>query len=166
MKRLKISDSDIMEIAIQNEILRSEEARYNHRLHGILLACKGFSSYQIGEMFGQNPTTVQRWINSFEKNGFTGLEGCDKTGRPKRLTSQQIKVINKALRKSPKEYGYRQNLWDGKLLSNFIMQTFNITLGVRQCQRLFNQLGFRLRKPRPLIANANPEDQEAFKKTP
>ena len=166
MKRLKISDSDIMEIAIQNEIHRSEEARYDHRLHGILLACKGFSSYQISEMFGQNPTTVQRWINSFEKDGFAGLEDCDKPGRPKRLTSQQVKAINKALRKSPKEYGYEQNLWDGKLLSNFIMQTFNITLGVRQCQRLFNQLGFRLRKPRPLIANANPEDQEAFKKTP
>jgi transposase len=41
-----------------------------------------------------------------------------------------------------------------------------VNLGVRQCQRLFHQLGFRLRKPRPVIARANPEEQQAFKKTP
>jgi transposase len=37
---------------------------------------------------------------------------------------------------------------------------------VRQCQRLFRQMGFRLRKPRPLIAHADPAAQAAYKKTP
>jgi transposase len=31
---------------------------------------------------------------------------------------------------------------------------------------LFHQLEFRLRKPRPVIARADKEAQEAFKKTP
>jgi transposase len=35
---------------------------------------------------------------------------------------------------------------------------------VRQCQRLFRQLGFRLRKPRPLLAHGDPILQEAHKK--
>ena len=34
----------------------------------------------------------------------------------------------------------------------------------RQCQRLFRQLDFRLRKPRPVLARADPK--KAFKKTP
>ena len=54
MKRLDISDSDVMEIALQNEILRSEGARYDHRLHGVLLVCRGFSSYEVAKMFGQS----------------------------------------------------------------------------------------------------------------
>ncbi|MBW1953883.1 MAG: winged helix-turn-helix domain-containing protein, partial [Deltaproteobacteria bacterium] len=37
--------------------------------------------------------------------------------------------------------------------------------GVRQCQRLFRKMGFRLRKPRPLIAHADPEMQRQYKKT-
>jgi transposase len=57
-------------------------------------------------------------------------------------------------------------VWDGKTLSAFLMQEFDLTLQVRQCQRLFRQLGFRLRKPRPLIAHADPEAQAAYKKTP
>jgi hypothetical protein len=31
---------------------------------------------------------------------------------------------------------------------------------------MFRQLGFRLRKPRPLIAHADPVEQAAVKKTP
>ena len=38
-------------------------------------------------------------------------------------------------------------------------------MGVRQCQRIFHQLGFRRRKPRPLIAQADPEAKAAYKKT-
>lgn len=166
MKRLDISDSDVMEIALQNEILRSEVARYDHRLHGVLLVCRGFSSYEVAKMFGQSPTTIQRWVGSFKKNGFAGLEDCEKAGRPNRLTSQQLKSINSALRKSPRDFGYSQNMWDGKHLSHHVEELHKVPLGVRQCQRLFHQLGFRLRKPRPLIAHADPAKQEAFKKTP
>jgi hypothetical protein len=38
-------------------------------------------------------------------------------------------------------------------------------LGVRQCQWMFRQLGFRLRKPRPLIAHADADLQKTHKKT-
>ena len=44
-------------------------------------------------------------------------------------------------------------------------KSYKIQLGVRQCQRLFRSMGFRRRKPRPLIAPADPEAQRAFKKT-
>ena len=53
MKRLQISDRNIMSIAIQQEISRSEEARYDHRLHGALLVSRGLSYYRVGELFGQ-----------------------------------------------------------------------------------------------------------------
>jgi transposase len=62
------------------------------------------------------------------------------------------------------DVGMGTNLWDGKTLSEFIQSRYRITLGVRQCQRLFRQLGFRMRKPRPVIARADPERQEEHKK--
>jgi hypothetical protein len=73
MKKLQISDRDIMSIAIQQEISRSEEARYDHRLHGVLLVSRGLSCYKVAELFGQHSTTIQRWVHSFEKDGFAGL---------------------------------------------------------------------------------------------
>ena len=166
MQRLQIADAKMMEMALKDEILRSEQARYDHRLHGVLLVCQGFSCYDVGQMFGHHPTTIQRWVKSFERHGFSGLEDQPKAGRPQRLTPGQWQLVDHDLRQSPREFGYSQNLWDGKLLAHHLEQAQKVALGVRQCQRIFHQLGFRLRKPRPVIARANLEEQEAFKKTP
>ncbi len=166
MRRLEFTDREMMQIALRNEILRSEEARYDHRLHGVLLVSQGMSCYEVGEVFGHDPTTIQRWVRSFETRGFSGLQDQERLGRPQRLTPEQLERVNRALRTSPREFGYGQNLWDGKLLSRHLAQAEQVVLGVRQCQRLFHHLEVRLKKPRPAIARANPEAQQAFDKTP
>lgn len=166
MRRLEIKETDIMQIAVQQEIMRSEESRYDHRLHGVLLICNGFSSNEVAELFGHSPRTVQYWIHRFEESGFAGLEETPRPGRPSRIEEAVLEEISQQLRQYPRELGYAQNLWDGKLLSHHLKERFGISLGVRQCQRLFRQLGFRRRKPRPLIAKSDPEAKRRYKKTP
>jgi transposase len=80
------------------------------------------------------------------------------------LSDARIEEIASALRKEPAQFGLGGQ-WDGKTLSRFIEQQWGISLGVRQCQRLFRHFGFRLRKPRPKIAHANGEAQAEYKKT-
>ncbi|HQU15674.1 MAG: hypothetical protein ACYC18_02095 [Gammaproteobacteria bacterium] len=41
MHKLQIEDAEVMRLAIQQEIARNEESRYDHRLHGLLLATAG-----------------------------------------------------------------------------------------------------------------------------
>ena len=165
MRRLEIADADIMRIAVQQEILRSEESRYDHRLHGVLLCCSGFSCCEVAEVLGQSARTVQYWLRRFAKSGFAGLQEGLRPGRPCALDAAERERIGRDLRASPRSLGYLQTLWDGKLLSHHIQKAFGLHLGVRQCQRLFRQMGFRRRKPRPVIAKANPEAQRAYKKT-
>jgi len=166
MRRLEISDADIMRIAVQQEIVRSDESRYDHRLHGILLVLSGHTCYEVAELFGQSPRTVEYWVRRFEASGFAGLQEAERPGRPGALDAKGLERVGRELRKNPRDLGYEQNLWDGKLLSHHLAEKYAIQLGVRQCQRLFTQLGFRRRKPRPLIAQADPEAQQAYKKTP
>lgn len=165
MRKLKVTDVEIMRLAVQQEIARSEESRYDHRLHGILLVSNGISCYQVAEWLGQNPVTIQRWVNRFEADGFAGLQEGERPGRPRRLNETQWEAVDRDLRRSPRELGYAQNLWDGKLLAHHLAEAYGVDVGVRQCQRMFRQLGFRLRKPRPVIAKADPTAQTAYKKT-
>ena len=165
MRKLQISDSEIMSIAIQEEIVRSQESRYDHRLHGLLLVAHGLSCYHVAEWLGQDPRTVQRWVHRFERNGFVGLQEGQRTGRPRRLTNEQLSDVNLDLRTHPRDLGYEQNLWDGKLLAHHLAKLYGVELSVRQCQRIFGRLGFRRREPRGVIAKADPEAQAAFKKT-
>lgn len=166
MRKLEISDVHVMRVALQQEILRSQESRYDHRLHGLLLISQGLDCYRVGEWLGQNPTTVQRWVHRFERRGFAGLEEGDRSGRPPPLTEAQLVQADRDLRRSPRQFGYSQNLWDGKLLAHHLDQAYGVRLGSRQCQRIFHHLRFRLRKPRPVIAQADPAAQERYKKTP
>lgn len=165
MRKLEIKDAEIMRIALQQEIQRSEESRYDHRLHGILLVCSGLSCAKVAELFGHGPRTVQYWVRSFEKNGFAGLEETLRPGRPSVIDEGVRNGIAVDLRRSPREFGYSQNLWDSKLLSHHLSKQYRVKLGERQCRRIFHQLGFRRRKPRPLIAKADQEAQKAYKKT-
>jgi len=164
MKALTISDAETITFALQDEIRRSQEARYDHRLHAVLLVAQGVTCPEVAALLGDAPRTVQYWVRRFEEEGFAGLADADRPGRPKKLSEQQLSEVGKALRGSPRDFGLRVNIWDGKTLSVFIKQQYKVEMGVRQCQRLFRQLGFRLRKPRPLIAKADPEQQAKHKK--
>ena len=47
MQKLEILDKDGMGIAIQQEIRRSEESRYDYRLHGVLLVSQGYNVQSV-----------------------------------------------------------------------------------------------------------------------
>ena len=151
-------------LILQDEIRRSEEAKYDHRLHAILLVANGMNCPQAATMLGDSERTIRYWVQQFNEEGLQGLIDIDRLGRPSRLSDRQMNQIGKTLRKSPNEVGMSGGIWDGKTLSAYIKKNYEMDIGVRQSQRLFRLLGFRLRKPRPLIAHADPEEQRKFKK--
>jgi len=166
MRKLEITNAKKKQAIIQQEILRSEESRYDHRLHGVLMISRGMSCGDVAGWLGQDTTTVERWVKRFNSDGCDGLREGEHTGRLKRLTATQWDETWEVLRQNPRDFGYPQNLWDGKLLSHHLAASYDVTIGVRQCQRMFHEMDLRLRKPRPVIANADPEAQAAYKKTP
>lgn len=164
VKPLTIAESESIILGLQDEIRRSEESRYDHRLHGVLLVAQGLTCPEAAGLLGDAPRTVENWVRRFETKGLAGLWEGERSGRPKRLNETQIQQVNVVLRQPPREAGLGGNLWDGKTLAAWIQTQYGLSLGVRQCQRLFRQLGFRLRKPRPAIAQADPELQRRHKK--
>jgi transposase len=149
---------------LQQEIQRSEESRYDHRLHGVLLVAQGMTCPAVAGLLGDGPRSVEYWVHRYEQLGLAGLTEGERSGRPRRLSEKQLQELNRVLRAKPNDAGMRVNLWDGKTLSAWIEKTYQIQLGVRQCQRLFRQLDFRLRKPRPVLAKADPARQKTHKK--
>lgn len=166
MKALTVSDQENMIMALQDEIRRNDISRYDHRLHGVLLVAQGITCPQVAGLLGDSPRSVVNWVQRFEAHGLAGLAEGERPGRPSRLKDQQLTTLEAALRASPRQVGLPTEMWDGPTLSAFLRREFGVTLKVRQCQRLFRQLGFRLRKPRPRVAQADPELQKAHKKTP
>lgn len=151
MKPLTISDKENMIMAIQDEVRRNDESRYDHRLHGVLLVAQGMTCPRVAQLLGNSHHTVVNWVRRFETHGLAGLSEGQRSGRPGRLNDKQLARVEAALRTSPGKFGLTTQLWDGPTLSEFLDQELGVNLKVRQCQRLFRRLGFRLRKPRPQV---------------
>ena len=164
MKKLRIINAKEQSIAIRNEISHSNESRYDHRLHGILLVSEGMNCYEARRILGEDSRTLERWVKKFNSGGFNTLREGKRTGRHSKLTNYQIEEINNDLRKNQNEFGYEQNLWDGKLLMHHISEKYQVNVSVRTCQMILHRLHFRKRKPRPVITKGDSEKQDAFKR--
>lgn len=164
MRKLKIPDVETFVAAIQDEISQTPTGRYYHRLHVILHALKTGSCYESAKIYNHSPHSVYNWIHRLITKGLGGLWEGERPGRPSRLSQVQQEELRKHLLLTPREFGYNQNVWDGPLLSYHLEREFSVHLHVRQCQNLFHKLGFTLQRPRRRSAEANPEEQGAFKK--
>jgi transposase len=133
-------DKETLRRRLKNELKRSENAHFLHRLHCVLLVAQGCSSSQVAEWFGDHPRTVERWLHRAREYGPKGLKDEQKTGRPPKVRDDQRKRLQGDIHKKPTELGYDCKAWDGKLLQTHLAQRYGVEMGVRQCQRLLNQL--------------------------
>jgi len=121
---------------IRKEIRRSEEARYVHRLHGVLLVLLGSSTVKAGKLLGVPQRTIAYWAIAFRKRGLDGLKEAEKPGRPAVLNPRQQKALLAALKKSPTDVGLIGNRWTGARVAEFLRKRHGIHLTMRHCRRL------------------------------
>lgn len=156
MRKLQIEGAEVMRIVIRQEIGRSDESRYDHRLHGLLLLATGHSCRQVAALFGEDDTTVQRWVRRFSRGGLSALRDGERSGRPPTLTGAQWGLLEADLRRSPHELGLSRACWDGPTLSEFLRLRYGVALGVRQCQRIVRQMQSRQRAAASPVADPTP----------
>lgn len=156
MRKLHIDDAEVTRIAIQHEIGRTEESRYGHRLHGLLLLAAGHSCRQVAELFGEDDTTVQRWVKRFTRGGLTALREGERPGRPPTLDPEQWSRLQADLRRDPRDLGFAAVCWDGPTLSKLLHFHYGVELGVRQCQRIFQQIRFGQRRTEYRVTDSTP----------
>lgn len=147
MNKLQIADAEAIRLAIQREVARSENSRYHHRLHGILLLTAGLSCREVAVLLGENSTTVQRWIRRLSHGGLAALREGKRPGRPHLLDEAQWSLLEHDLSADPMNFGFADKLWNGRLLSEHLRRHYAVELGIRQCQRIFRKLRSRGRKP-------------------
>jgi len=167
MKRLKLNNSEGIADTIRSYFEKNEEAKFIHRLHGILLfASKEYESCDsIGALYGNSPRSISNWIKKVNQTGdIESLRSKPQSGRPPRLMPSQKDEIKLVLQEVPEKHGITSNIWDGKSLSAYIERQYGIILQVRSCQRLFHQLGFSLKRARSVVSKGDKDKKAESKK--
>src|SRR5260221_13968249 len=105
MRPLQVADAETIVLGLQDEIRRSQESRYDHRLHGVLLVAHGMTCPEVAARVGDAPRTGEYWIRGFEEKRLAALRGGERSGRPRRLREKHLRGRNTALRRRPREQG-------------------------------------------------------------
>ena len=148
------------------EIISStNDTKYHYRVVLVNLLLTGEISISLmSKASGLTTRTLSNWLSIVDNEGFEKLRAIKQSGRPGKLSDEQKAEIKKVLRESPDKHGYC--VWDGISLSDYITSKYDIEYSIRQCQRLFHELGFSLQRAGtfPSLEEQNGSEREEFKK--
>ena len=146
-------------------VKQSDDEKYTRKVMLVnMMLERKMKAKEISELSGVPRRTLSKWVKVVDEEGFDALRGKSGTERSSKLSKEQKEEVKEALINPPKECGYFK--WDGISLSDYIKSQYNIDLSVRQCQRLFHELGFSRIRPQtyPSLGELNEEEREAYKK--
>ena len=145
-------------------VSENADNKFVHRVSMVNLILNGLTPKELAPYCGDSERTLQSWVKNVDEQGWEALIAVKQTGRPGKLTSNQIEEIRTAIKDSPEKAGYL--VWDGPSLSDYIKSKYDIDYGVRACQLLMHKLGFALIRPQtyPSLENPNEDAREEFKK--
>lgn len=163
-KRKYHTDPEILLAQGQAIMSSSDESKYLFRVFAVNMVLAGTPASQVGASAGFTKAAVTGWVKTVDEQGFEALRTQQKPGRPPKLTPEQLNELDQVLQSDPADYGFK--VWDGPSLSAYIKSQYRVDVGVRQCQRIFHNLGYSRIRPQPYPSKGyeDTEEREAFKK--
>ena len=94
-------------------------------------------------MYGVSRTTTSRWHSALTRQGVDSLRKRRATGRPSRLTPEQLGEIVLIYREGALASGYHTNRWTTSRLASLIESRFAVHYDDDHVGRLMHKLGLR-----------------------
>lgn len=161
-------DKDFLEGVSTNALRKAFVSEQNihakTRLHAAFLRRQGKKEDEIADTLGVTKSAVSKWLNKLQDNGLKAAVPIRQTGRPKRLSIKQLKVLRSDLLKEPAKHSYSAGFWSTRMVQEHVRKKFGASFVDRHMRRLLHRIGFSQKKPRPADYRANAASQKRFKK--
>jgi transposase len=118
----------------------------------------GSSQSQVARRYGVSRTTASRWHRSIVVKGVDGMKKRRATGRPSRLTADQVDTIRQMYLDGALAHGFSRDRWTTGKLADAIERKFGIRYDQDHVGRLMHKFGLRERRfiyaPATMVASS------------
>lgn len=162
-KRGKPVDISGLNIADLEAWIKSDVDRQSAiKCQALIALAKGISVTSVCIVLDITRETLSQWRKRLKKEGIAGL--CVKSGKGRKsgLTKQIQDDLKVQVLKTPSELGYKQAIWDGKLVCSYISEKYSQTIATRTAQDWLIKIGFTRQRPRYQFNKTDPELNEQF----
>lgn len=122
------------------------------RLEAVEDLLRGLTQSSIARKFGVSRTTASRWNRALRQRGVDSLKKRRATGRPSRLTREQLQTIPVLFAQGAVVQGFPDNRWTTARLAAVIEARFGVHYDHDHVGRLMQKLGLREPKHRTAVA--------------
>lgn len=165
MVAIAITRGELTAADLRSAAAKSRDARAARRMLAIALVLEGVDRRSAAETCGMERQTLRDWVHRYNAEGLAGLSNRRGAPRPRRLDRGQVSEFVSWLEAGPDPATDGVVRWRRRDLRARIASTFGVELHERTVGKYLAALGYRRLSVRPRHPRADPEAQEAFKKT-
>jgi transposase len=118
----------------------------------------GLSQSQIARKYGVSRTTASRWNRALHVRGVESLRKRRATGRPCRLTHEQLEAAAALYRGGALQAGFDSDRWTTMRFAEAVFRTCGVRYDSDHAGRIMHRLGLRERHPRRRVLQQSPAE--------
>jgi transposase len=162
LARLKVRSFECLYNKENLKMYKKETAREFQRRRAVELRDKGESAKLITRILGVSMNSVYRW-HKIHRNGGS-LEFEPRSGRPRRLSDDQLETLRGLLLRGATSFGWHNDLWTSKRVTEVIRRHFNIQFSRIHVWVILTQyLGWSAQRPIQQLRERNDIEIERWK---
>jgi transposase len=147
---------------LENWIKADSDRQIAIKCKALIALTKGISVTNVCTVLGISRETLSQWRKLISKEGVNGLFSKSGKGRKSGLTKQIEEDLKVKVLKPPSEFGYKQAIWDGKLVCKYLKDIYSLTIAIRTAQDWLRKIGFTRQRPIYHFNKADTELNEKF----
>ena len=128
-------------------VRRDFEELERRRLEAAKLLRQGVPQAEVARQVGVHRQSVSRWERQLQQAGVRGLKKAGRAGRRPRLRPEDLRRIEKGLKRGPEALGYQTGLWTSWRVAHLIEHECGVKYHPSQAWRILGQLGWSCQRP-------------------
>lgn len=142
-------------------VRRDFEKLEQRRLEAAELLRQGIHQAEVARRVGVHRQSVSRWAEEFKQGGKRALRKAGRAGRRPRLHPEDLRRIEKGLKRGPEALGYETSLWTSWRVAHLIEHECGVKYHPTQAWRILRQLGWSCQRP---VGRALERDEEKIRR--
>ena len=142
-------------------VRRDFEKLEQRRLEAAELLRHGIHQAEVARRVGVHRQSVSRWALELQQGGKRALRKAGRAGRRPGLGPEDLRRIEKGLKRGPEALGYESGLWTSWRVAHLIEQECGVKYHPVQAWRILRQLGWSCQPP---VGRALERDEEKIRR--
>lgn len=146
---------------LEQAVRRERVGRVRDRIHGVLLARRGYTAPEIAATLSVSRRAVQGWVCRYNQEGLAKLPDAPRPGPPRKCPKELFDAVRQRIVDGPRPEDGVCTL-RGCDVQRILAAEFGVVQELSATYELMHTLGLEPLRPRPRHAKNDPQAMEAW----